>query len=216
MNPFFNQFDHKGEQSLFEDMAVESIRIGGHEVVYMPREIVKNDLLLNEPEVTRFKYAIDVDVYINNWGSFEGDGQLLSKFGLEIRDQMTLTMSHRTFQECIAKQTFTSTPNEGDCIFIPMTKNVYQIKWVNDAATFYAFGKLNTWEIVCELLEYSGEIFETGRADIDNLNPVWPNFNDPDYDLESYDRTAKNQVIQEESDEVLDFSEMNPFILGDE
>lgn len=209
-NPYFNFFNNVPEQNLMEDLTVESIRQYAHDVVYMPRDIVRDEIF-NEPTVVTYSNALDVEMYVKNWESFQGEGQLIAKFGLEIRDQMTLVLTKRSFNQFIKPTTGKDRPWEGDCIYIPMLGATYQVRYVNSSASFYILGKNYSWEVQCDLLEFSNEQFKTGRAYIDDLNPPFENANNPDYDLESYDRTAQNEKIQTESDQIIDWTEKSPF-----
>lgn len=210
-NPYFNFFNQKHEQNLQEDLTVESVKQFAHNMIYLPRDINIRDKIMNEPIVQTFSNALDIEMYIKSWDSFQGQGQLMAKFGLEIRDQMTFVMSKRSFAQFIKPTTGKERPWEGDCIYIPMLNVVYQIKYVDSSASFYILGKNYSWEIVCELLEFNNEQFVTGRPEIDDLNPPFEHFDDPDYNLDDYDKTAQNTVIQDESDQIIDWTEKNPF-----
>ena len=163
-NRYFNNFTSSGEQQLLEDMIVESIKIYGHDILYMPREIVSKDELYTEDDQSEYNNAHSLEVYIKSVDGFEGDGTFLSKFGLEIRDQVTFTVSRRSFSSEIPEQ---ERPNEGDVIYFPMNGRLFQVKYVNYKPFFYQLGALQTWELVCELFEYSGERFNTGVPEID-------------------------------------------------
>lgn len=210
-NPYFNFFNQTNEQNLYEDLVVESVRIYAHDMIYLPRDINTEDKILTEPIIQSYSKALPIEMYIKNWDSFQGEGQLLSKFGLEIRDQMTLIMTKRSFEQFVKPTTLKSRPWEGDCIFIPMLGVVYQIKYVDSSANFYTLGKLYHWEIVCELLEFNNEQFSTGISAIDDLNPPFEHYDDPDYDLDNYDQTAQNTEIQDQSDQIVDWTEKNFF-----
>lgn len=213
-NPYLQWFNDTAEQALYDDLYVEHIKNHGHDVLYLPRTGINKDELVNEFTISEFNTALPIEVYVKNFDSFEGEGELLSKFGLEIRDQMTLSMSIRSFNEFIKPTTTNERPFEGDCIYIPMLGVVYQIKYVNSSAVFYTLGKLNTYDIVLELLEFSNEVFNTGVAEIDNKYKAFQNAANNDYDLEEYDNAADNVTIQTVSDDVLDFTEMDPFSAG--
>jgi hypothetical protein len=100
---------------------------------------------------------------------FEGDGVFLSKFGLEIRDQVTFTVAKRIWEEEVGAEQQQIRPNEGDIIYFPLNKKVFQIKFVNYKPFFYQHGALQTYDLVCELFEYSNEEFDTGIVDIDEI-----------------------------------------------
>lgn len=214
-NPYFQFYNNTAEQNLFEDIAVESIRNHAHDVFYLPRTGVNKDNLLNEFEIAKFEEALPIEVYVKNFDAFEGEGQLMSKFGFEARDQMTLVMSIRSYNQFVKPITAKTRPHEGDCIFIPMLNVAYQIKFVNESAVFYGMGKLYTWEITCELLEYTNEQFVTGNPVIDDRYPPFENTSSNTYSLENYDDNADNTSIQGESDDVLDFTELDPFEVGE-
>lgn len=235
-NVFFNNYGSIAEQKLIEDLIVESIRIFGHDCFYLPRASAEPDQVLNEDEYNIFSDAYQVELYIRNYDAFEGDGQLLGKFGLEIRDQMTLTMSIRTFKQDIAPFTALTRPREGDLIWIPMLKAAYKIKFVNNSPIFYQMGSLQCYDLITELFEYSNEPFATGVAEIDSTYNKYVSdstffgilaedghlITTENFDniaLESYnpDPTniyADNKDIQEISDTILDFSEKDPFTEG--
>lgn len=211
-NPYYNFYNQSNEQDLMEDLIVESIRQYGHDVFYLPRDINILEELMTEPITQSFNHALGVEVFVQSWDHYGGEGQLLSKFGLEIRDQMKFIVTKRSHNQFIKPTTGKERPQEGDCIYIPMLKNIYQISFVSDSnPAFYLLGKNYAWEITCDLLEFNNEKFNTGNAIIDALNPQFEHVNDPDYDLENYDQTAQNKYIQEESDEIIDWTEKNPF-----
>lgn len=211
-SPYFNFYSQQSEQGLMDDFVVESVRQYAHDMMYLPRDINVRDNLMTEPIVQTYNKAIDIEMYIKNWSSYEGEGQLLSTFGLDIKDSMSLIMTKRSFTEFVNPYTDKLRPWEGDCIYVPMLKAIYQVKFVSDTnPAFFILGKNYAWEISCELLEFNNEHFETGIPEIDSMNPDFEHYDDPDYDLESYDKTAQNQFIQDESDQIVDWSEKNPF-----
>lgn len=211
-NPYFSFYEQNNEQNLMDDLVVESIRQFAHDLTYLPRDIDVNDDIMNEPIIQSYSNALDVEMYIKSWDNYQGEGQLLAKFGLEIRDQITFILTKRSFEQFIKPTSKKERPWEGDCIFIPMFGNVYQIKYVSSAdAAFFMLGKGYAWEITAELLEFSNEQFKTGRDEIDDLNPPFEHADDPDYDLDEYDTNSQNSKIQDESDQIIDWSERSPF-----
>lgn len=211
-NPYYNYFNQSNEQNLMEDLVVESVKQYAHDVNYLPRDINILDELMTEPITQSFNHDVPVECYVLNWSGYGGEGQILAKFGLEIRDQMKFIITKRSHNQFIKPTTGKERPQEGDCIYIPMLKNVYQISYVSDSnPAFYILGKNYAWEVTCDLLEFNNEQFNTGNPVIDALNPPFEHTSDPDYDLESYDKTAQNKYIQEESDEIIDWTEKNPF-----
>ena len=94
-NKFFRPFTYVREQDVMDDLIVESIKMYGMDVKYLPRTLVKEDILLGEDVLSTFSNAIDLEMYIKNTQGFEGEGDFLSKFNLEIRDQITFTVSKK-------------------------------------------------------------------------------------------------------------------------
>jgi hypothetical protein len=170
-NVFFNHAVST-EQHLYEDIVVESLRMYGHECFYLPREVVEEDTILNEDVQSTFGDAYAVEMYIENTDGFEGEGDLMSKFGLSIRDTATFVISLRSWERFISLDSNLATslrPNEGDLIHFPMSGSLFEIKFVEHENPFYQVGKLFTFKMQCELFEYSGEDFDTDVAGIDKI-----------------------------------------------
>ena len=168
-NVFFNHAVNT-EQQLYEDLVVESLRFYGHDVFYLPREVVEEDSIFNEDVQSKFGDAYGVEMYIENTDGFEGDGDLMSKFGIEVRDTATFVISLRTWERFISLDSNLATslrPNEGDLIYFPLTNSMFEIKFVEHEDPFYQVGKLFVFKLRCELFEYSGEDFDTGDTIID-------------------------------------------------
>ena len=165
-NVFFNHAVNT-EQMLYEDIVVESLRMYGHETFYLPREIVEEDTILGEDVQSKFGDAYSVEMYLENTDGFEGDGDLMSKFGVSVRDTATFVISLRTWQRFISLDSNLTTslrPNEGDLIYFPMSGSMFEIKFVEHENPFYQVGKLFVFKLQCELFEYSGEDFDTGTV----------------------------------------------------
>lgn len=170
-NVFFNHAVST-EQHLYEDLVVESLRIYGHECFYLPREIVEEDSILGEDVQSKFGDAYSVEMYIENTEGFEGEGDLFSKFGVQVRDQATFVISLRSWERFISLDSNLATslrPNEGDLIYFPLSGSMFEIKFVEHENPFYQVGKLFTFKMQCELFEYSGEDFDTGSNIIDQI-----------------------------------------------
>ena len=168
-NVFFNHAVST-EQQLYEDLVVESLRIYGQEVFYLPREVVEEDSILNEDVQSKFGDAYSVEMYIENTDGFEGEGDLMSKFGIQVRDQATFIISLRSWERFISLDSNVATsfrPNEGDLIYLPLSGSMFEIKFVEHEDPFYQVGKLFVFKLRCELFEYSQEDFDTGIGDID-------------------------------------------------
>ena len=190
-NVFFNHAVNS-EQHLYEDLVVESLRMYGHETMYLPRQVIEEDSILNEDVQSKFGDAYSVEMYIENTDGFEGEGDLMSKFGLQIRDQATFVISLRSWESFISLDSNLATsfrPNEGDLIYFPLSGSMFEIKFVEHEDPFYQVGKLFVFKLRCELFEYSQEDFDTGIGDIDliedeqaySLNMTMNNGNATDY-----------------------------------
>ena len=168
-NVFFNHAV-SSEQHLYEDLVVESLRMYGQETFYLPRKIVETDTILDEDVQSEFGDAYSVEMYIENAEGFEGEGDLMSKFGVEIRDQATFVLSVRSWERFVSSDNNLATglrPNEGDLIYLPLSGSLFEIKFVEHEDPFYQVGKLFVFKMTCELFEYSQEDFDTGIGDID-------------------------------------------------
>lgn len=219
-NPYFRNFTSENEQNLFEDLIIESIKIHGIDVYYVNRNVNRYDDLYGEDDISSYDHALMIEMYIRSVNGFSGDGQFMSKFGLQIRDQIIFSVSQRVFTSEIGTILEKNRPMEGDLIFFPFNKKCFRIMFVNQLESFYQIGSLKTWEITCELFEYSNEKFNTGIEDIDRIERDY-NINTlirgDDMAIQEYDQAALNDVIQDGtenypmgSDDILDFSEINP------
>jgi hypothetical protein len=211
-NFYFSNFTNSGEQTLIEDLIIESIRIFGIDVWYIPRTLGAVDDLLNEDDLSSFNNAYMVEMYVKNVEGFEGDGDFLSKFGLQIRDSMTLTMSMRKFLQDVAIFNEAVRPKEGDLIYFPLNRKIFEVKHVEHESIFYQMGSLQTYDLRVELFEFSNEVFNTGVEEIDSwLESRRTTANNTIIGIESIDPHADNFTIETEADKFLDFSETNPF-----
>lgn len=168
-NIYFNNFTNSAEQSLIDDLVIESIRIYGHDIWYCPRTVVAKDDILNEDPLSTYNDSYQIEMYIKNVEGFEGEGDFLSKFNIQIRDEITFTVARKVYQEKIGDLENNQRPLEGDLIFMPLTNKVYVIKFVEHEPVFYQMGSLQMFDLRCELFEYSNEDLNTGVPEIDNL-----------------------------------------------
>ena len=212
-NKYFNNFANAREEDQVEDLTIETIKIFGHDVKYVPRTIVSQDNLYGEDVLSTYNDAADVEMYIKNVEGFEGEGDLLSRFGLQIRDEMTFTLARKRFDQIRTEKLMTEVgynllmenantaapsrqfltgnhetesivlesgtangysilsnrPNEGDLIYFPMVDKTFEIKHVEHESLFYATGRLQTYDLKCELFEYSSESIDTGITEIDEI-----------------------------------------------
>ncbi len=211
-NFYFSNFSNSMEQTLIEDLIIESIRIYGLDCWYIPRTLGAKDDLLNEDDLPIFDQAYMIEMYVKNVEGFEGDGQFLSKFGLQIRDSMTLSVSMRRFSEDVALYNEQIRPNEGDLIYFPLTRKMYEVMFVDNKPIFYQLGALQMYDLRCELMEYSNEVFNTGVEEIDIISANrLTTANNTIAGIESLDPLADNLTIETVADGILDFTEENPF-----
>lgn len=213
-NLYFENYNNSMEQNLIEDLIIESIRMYGIELFYIPRTVIARDNILNEDDLSRFDSAHLIEMYIKNVDSFEGEGDFLSKFGLQIRDSMTLSVAQRIYNQEISEELDRSynRPAEGDLIYFPLNKKIFEVMHVEHESIFYQMGALQTYDLRVELFEFSGERFNTGIEEIDNR------FEDRDItsnnaydDPSTANPWADNEEIEAEANSILDFSEENPF-----
>ena len=211
-NFYFNNFSNSMEQTLIEDLIIESIRVFGVDVWYMPRTLRSVDDLLNEDDLSTFDRAYMIEMYVKNVEGFEGDGQFLSKFGLQIRDSMTLSVAMRRFSEDVGLYDEQVRPNEGDLIYFPLNRKVFEVMYVDNKPIFYQMGALQMYDLRCELFELSNERFNTGVEEIDSwINQRITTANNTIAGIESLDPLADNLTIETVADGILDFTETNPF-----
>ena len=171
-NLYFNNYSFTGEQRLIEDLIIEAIKIYGVECFYLPRTLINEDEVWGEDASSKFESAYPLEMYIKNVEGFEGEGDFLSKFGLEIRDAITLTISQRRFGEELHPDETTEDagrPVEGDLIWFPLNGKIFEVKHVEHEAIFYQLGSLQTYDLRCELFEYSSQVFDTGVGLIDDI-----------------------------------------------
>lgn len=170
-NVYFSQ-KVRSEQNLYEDIIIESLKIYGQDVYYLPRSLVNEDKILGEDVPSRFSAAYKVEMYIENTEGFDGEGDLFTKFGVEIRDQATFIVSRRRWKQTVSKydnQIQGVRPLEGDVIYLPLSNSMFQIMAVEHEQPFYQLSNLPTYKLRCELFEYGGEDLDTGVAAIDDI-----------------------------------------------
>jgi len=169
-NRYFKQ-KVRSEQNLFEDLVIESLQMFGQDVYYLPREIVNKDKIFLDDVPSRFSDAYKVEMYIENTEGFEGEGDLFTKFGIELRDQATFIVSRRRWVQLVGKRLEVANfrPREGDLIYLPMSESMFEIRRVETETPFYQLKDLPTFRLQCELFEYSGEDFDTG---VDTIQDV--------------------------------------------
>jgi len=170
-NLYFTQ-GRSSEQSLYEDLIIETLKIYGQDVYYMPREIIYRDTFFDDDNVSRFDNAYKIEMYIENTEGFDGEGDLFTKFGVEIRDAATFIVSRRRWLNQVGAYESTEDkpfyrPREGDLISLPLSGSIFEITKVEDESPFYQLKDLPVFKIRCELFEYNDEDFDTGVENID-------------------------------------------------
>ena len=169
-NSYFR--DVNSENDLIHDLTIETIKIHGRDMVYIPRTLVNEDQLFGEDTISKFENGVEIEMYIQSVDGFGGDGDFISKFGLEIRDTVELVIAKRRFEESFSHDSNIIRPREGDLVFFPLTKGLFEIKFVEHENPFYQLGKLYTYKLSCELFNYSHQDMDTGFSEIDKVEEV--------------------------------------------
>jgi len=174
LNPYFSKYE-RSEQNLVEDLVVETIKMHGHEVVYLFRESPEIDAVFGEDSLPSiYKIGKPIEMYVESVDGFEGEGDFIAKFGLEVRDNMKLVVSKRRWKQEFSGITGgdgpganAERPREGDLLYFPLSKGIFEIKFVEHEKPFYQFGKNYVYSISCELATQAGDSFETDNTEID-------------------------------------------------
>jgi hypothetical protein len=231
---FFQNYELTGEQRLLEDLTIEAIRIYGLDCHYVAWTTPNFDKVYGEDVNTRYDRSWMVECYLKNVLGFQGDREFMSKVaGLEIRDQVVFSMSRRVFTEEIAGDLDSVRPREDDLLYFPLVKKAFRIMYVNQYEMFYQLGAIYTWEMTCELFEYSSEEFSTGIPEIDalqtkfSLNILDYALKDTDgkylldtdgnyitltsYDVERIAPVSDGDTLDTEANTYIDWTETDPF-----
>lgn len=158
------------EKRLHEDLIVEGLKIYGQDVYYLPRTLVNKDLILGEDVTSKFDDSFSIEMYFENNTGFAGEQEIISKFGLEIRDDTTLVVAKRAFENLVANKAnliAVGRPNEGDVIYVPLMSSFFEILFVEDQEPFYQLGNLPVYKLKVTRWEYSSEKLDTGLNVID-------------------------------------------------
>lgn len=210
-NPLFNLWNNEPEQNLTDDLIREHIQLVGMDVFYIPRTMVSEDKVFGEDRNASFLDAYEIEMSVKTIDNFGGDGDMMSKFGFVVRDSMTLVVSNTRFEEQIGQQEGFSRPREGDLIYLPLNRKLFEIRHVEHEDNFYAFGKLYYCDLKLELFEFSGEVFDTGIPDVDAIAERYDFSGTVLADIEEYDAGATNEAIETDAVKIIDFSENNVF-----
>lgn len=168
-NVYFTQ-GTRNEQYLVEDLIIESLKIYGQEFFYIPRTLVSKDEILGEDRLSEFKSSFPIEMYFENIDSFDGQGQFIQKFGLMVEQSATLVVARRRWDQLVGRygQTIIPTrPCEGDLIYFPLSKGLFEIKFVKHQDPFYQLGKLYVYKLQVELFQYASERIDTGVPEVD-------------------------------------------------
>lgn len=168
-NKYFNLYHQKQEQKLVNDLVEEAIKIHAIDAIYIPRTVEKIDPLFREDPLAHFNDYHQIEVYVKNVDGFEGDGDIFKKFGLEIKNQITLTISRSSFAKIFGREL--SRPREGDLIYLPLSiaDALYEIRFVKEDSVFYNLGEFYTFDLQCEQFAFQDEEVATGIDVIDEI-----------------------------------------------
>lgn len=228
----------RSEQNLYEDLIIECLKIYGFEAFYVPRKFNNIDRIFGEDTISSFEHAYPLEMYLQNSNGFQGDGELMSRFGVEIKDTATFIVSKKRWLETVGRtgnSILDIRPAEGDIIFFPLTKSFFEIRKVDTETPFFQIGKLFVFTLQTELMQYSSENFNTDIVEIDEI----ADYADQDITafeflleggdallLEEYENMSlilesyiskddlfniKNEDFDTDITDILDFTERNPF-----
>ena len=169
-NVYFSQ-GSTPEQKLYESITIEALKIYGHDVYYIPRSIVNTDSIFNEDALSKFGAAYLVEMYVENVDGFGGEGDLLTKFGVEVRDSVNLIMANRRWEELVGRfqDPPEARPQEGDLIYFPLVNGLFEINYVEDETPFYQLQNVPTFKLSCQQFEYNNQEIDTGVDVVDKF-----------------------------------------------
>ena len=171
LNPFFLQ-GSKTEQFLLQDVINEQLKIYGQDVFYIPRTLVKEDELFGEDTLSKFGDAYLIEMYFENVEGYEGEKEIMSKFGLQMNEDVTFVVARRRFEQLVSHDSnliVKTRPNEGDLVYFPKVKKIFEITFVDHDDPFYQVHNLPAFKLKCKTFEYSSEDLNTGIAEIDAI-----------------------------------------------
>ena len=257
------------EQTLYEDLMIEQLKIYGQDVFYIPRTLVKEDELFGEDTLSKFGDAYQIEMYFENVEGYEGEKEIMSKFGLQMNEDVTFVVARRRFEQLVSHDSnliIKTRPNEGDLIYFSKVSKLFEITFVDHDDPFYQVHNLPAFKLKCKTFEYSGEDLDTGITEIDaiedansldllqyqitmeqsgtfneglELEDGTGNIEQEDstdnvigenetggekivletgdyiiqeaFKVDTVDENAMNDFFEKEDDDILDFSESNPF-----
>ena len=229
------------EQRLYENLIIEQLRAFGQDVYYLPRKLVNEDTLFGEDTLSSFNDAYIVEMYLDNIEGFEGQKEMMTRFGLDMQDEATWVVSRRRFEQLISTDQnliVSSRPNEGDLIYFPRAKKLFEISFVDHDDPFYQIYNLPVFKMRCRTFEYSSEGLNTGISDIDAIETSESTdalgyqivletatesgtnhlitedgafIVQEDYNIDTIDTSSDSEFFETQGDSILDFTERNPF-----
>ncbi len=181
LNPFFLK-GSQGEQRLVQDLINEQLSMYGIEVIYLPRKIVNKDNIFREVEASKFNDNFSIEAYVNTYEGYTGAGDIMTKFGMSLKDDLVVTISRERWEDFIGsflgalpadEIEVASRPSEGDLIYFPLGERIFEVKFVEHEKPFYQLGKNYVYELQCELFELEDEVggwdnISTGTEQIDD------------------------------------------------
>ena len=239
-NVYFNT-GSTSEQRLYENLIIEQLSVFGQDVYYLPRKLVNKDTLFGEDASSSFNDAYIIEMYLDDIEGYQGQKEMMTRFGIDMQDEATFVVSKRRFEQLISldQNLIVSTrPNEGDLIYFPTGKKLFEISFVDHDDPFYQLQNLPVFKLRCRTFEYSHEDMATGLDAIDAIETAesldaleyqiileagtdsGTNYlitEDGDwivseaYSPDTVDASSDSEFFETQGDSILDFSEMNPF-----
>lgn len=201
-NPYFNNVTYTPTQDLIENLIIENIKIYGLDMIYIPRNLVNEDVIYGEDRESRFQQFYTIEMYINSFDGFGGQSDFISKFGLEAKDEIQLSVSKKRFFEVTNAQF----PEEGDLIYFSLSDHLFQIDHVEYESPFFQQGKRFIHFMKCSTYDYSHDNFQTGNVKLDSVDIDYANINSV-----INDKYAQNLDIIDKAEDIVTFDPDNPF-----
>ena len=239
-NVYFNT-GSTAEQRLYENLIIEQLSVFGQDVYYLPRKLVNKDTLFGEDASSSFNDAYIIEMYLDNIEGYEGQKEMMTRFGIDMQDEATFVVSKRRFEQLIsmdANLIVSTRPNEGDLIYFPDGKKLFEISFVDHDDPFYQLQNLPVFKMRCRTFEYSHEDMATGLDAVDAIETsesldalayqiILESGTDSGtnyliteggdwivseaYSVSTLDVSSDTDFFETQGDSILDFSEMNPF-----
>lgn len=204
LNPYVDNYNQTEEQALTDELIIEAIQMKGLDIRYMERTHHNYNYLYGEDPTSSFKGTKSIEMYMNNVQGWGGEGEMMSKFGLTIKDTAKLVVSKTRFNE---EFPLLSRPREGDLLFMPVTNTIFEIKYVENESPFFQQGAQLVYELSVELFELSHETIDSGDVDIDSFINNVLNF-DPATETDAY---GDNAALEDEIQPKTSFNPADPF-----